>query len=268
MTAEVPYAEVIGDPVSHSKSPLIHRFWLEKLGLKGDYRATRVTEGELSAFLRERRDDPTWRGCNVTMPLKLAAASALSESGPLNLIVRQGEALIGLNTDVTGIVDPLRALMSDPQTYAPSAVILGSGGVLLSVVQALNTLGFKQLTIVARSRDKVRGLLGSEPAMWRFFPWGAPLPASDLLINATPLGMAGQPPLPYNAASVNEGGVLFEMIYNPLVTALLADGQRRGLHCVDGLQMLVAQAAPSFEKLFGAPAPRQHDAELQALLTA
>ncbi len=117
-----------------------------------------------------------------------------------------------------------------------TAVILGSGGVLLSVLEALEVSGYRQVTIVARSESKVRGLLGSKAANWHFLAWGAPLPVSDLLVNATPLGMAGQPALPYDAASLGEGGVLFEMIYNPLVTPLLADGRRRGLHCVDGLR--------------------------------
>lgn len=264
MTSGLPYAEVIGDPIDHSKSPLIHKFWLEKLAIDGDYRATRVSEAELASFLQHRRADPAWRGCNVTMPLKLAAADLLNARGPVNLIGRHGNELRGDNTDVGGIIEPLRDLATKPG----SAVILGSGGVLLSVLQALEALGFAQVTIVARSETKVRDLVGAGSTHWHFLPWGSPLPASDLLLNATPLGMAGQPALPYDAASVDEGGMLFEMIYNPLVTPLLADARRRGLHCVDGLQMLVSQAAPSFETLFGQPAPRQHDAELRALLTA
>lgn len=263
MTPSLPFAEVIGDPVNHSKSPLIHRFWLEKLGLEGDYRATRVTEAQLPAYLQERRKDPAWRGCNVTMPLKLAAADLLKVGGSVNLVARDGEELIGLNTDVIGIIDPLSAFEAPRQ----SAVVLGSGGVLSSVVQALNRLGYRELTIVARNEDKVRSLLGPGSGDWRFLQWGMPLPACDLLVNATPLGMAGQPALPFHAASVEDGGVLFEMIYNPLITPLLADGKRRGLRCIDGLQMLVAQAAPSFERLFGVSPPRQHDAELRELLT-
>jgi shikimate dehydrogenase len=273
MTSGLPYAEVIGDPIAHSKSPLIHKFWLNKRGMTGDYRATCVSEAELPAFLEQRRAEPHWRGCNVTMPLKLAAASHLDahrsptrQREPVNLIVREGDQLRGTNTDVVGILDPLRLLLSPDEPR--SAVVLGSGGVLLSVARVLKSLGYRPVTIVARSEQKVRDLLGEEPKQWRFLPWGAPLPPTDLLVNATPLGMRGQPELPYDASSVNKAGVLFEMIYDPLVTPLLADGRRRGLRLVDGLQMLVAQAAPSFEQLFGAPAPRRHDAELRELLTA
>jgi shikimate dehydrogenase len=281
MTSALPYAEVIGDPISHSKSPLIHGFWLKHLGIEGEYRATRISEAELAAFLQQRRSDPRWLGCNVTMPLKLAAASLTDEHRspehghePVNLIIRRGNHLHGTNTDIIGILDPLRnldrpaTLVAGQRRDQPrSAVVLGSGGVLLSVTRALKSLGYRPVTIIARSKEKVDQLLGPERGQWRFLPWGSEIPACDLLVNATPLGMKGQPALPYDSSSVNRGGAVFDMIYDPLLTPLLAEGRARGLRQVDGLQMLVAQAAPSFEQLFGVAPPREHDAELRALLT-
>jgi shikimate dehydrogenase len=234
-----------------------HRFWLTKRGMAGDYRATCVTEADLPAFLEQRRADPQWRGCNVTMPLKLSAASHLTPIDlphvnvkPVNLIVREGDQLRGTNTDVVGILDPLRSLLSPDEPR--SAVVLGSGGVLLSAARVLKSLGYRPVTIVARSEQKCTTCLGGAEAM-ALSALGRAASPTDLLVNATPLGMRGQPELPYDASSVNKGGVLFEMIYDPLVTPLLADGRRRGLGCRGRLQMLVAQAAPSFEQLFGAP---------------
>ena len=282
MMSDVPYAEVIGDPIAHSKSPFIHNFWLERLGMAGDYRATRVVADELPEFLKRRRSDALWRGCNVTMPLKLAASALLDEHRsparlhePINLILKEGERLCGTNTDVAGVMESLRKVIASPggALLKPdrgdlSAVVLGSGGVLLSVTRALKTLGYHAVTVVARSEDKLRGLLAEGAGQLRFLPWGAPLPPSDLLVNATPLGMNGRPLLPYDATSVLPAGVVFEMIYDPLSTPLLQDAAARGLRCVDGLQMLVAQAAPSFEQLFGKPPPREHDDELRKLLTS
>ena len=280
MTSAQPYAEVIGDPIAHSKSPLIHGFWLDKLGIDARYDATRVTAAELPGFLEQRRADPAWRGCNVTMPLKIAAAALLDEhrspdrvNEPVNLLIKEKGRLIGTNTDVHGVLEPLRMAArplpgsSWPASDAPrSAVVLGSGGVLLSVTRVLKSLGYRPVTVVARSEEKLRELLDQEGGQLRFVPWGAPLPACDLLVNATPLGMAGQGPLSYDAASVRPDGLVFEMSYDPLVTSLVADARARGLRWIDGLQMLVAQAAPSFERLFGQPAPREHDAELRELL--
>ena len=105
-----PYAEVIGDPIAHSKSPLIHGFWLQALGIDGDYRRTHVTPGDLPAYIEQRRADPDWRGCNVTIPHKLAVMDLVDDPGDIrgtigamNTVVRQpGGALIGTNTDAAG----------------------------------------------------------------------------------------------------------------------------------------------------------------------
>ncbi len=283
MTSGIPYAEVIGDPIAHSKSPLIHKFWLERLGMPGDYRATRVGPGDLADYLENRRRDPLWRGCNVTMPLKLAIPALLDAhrlpehaDEPVNLVTCGVGLLNGTNTDVRGLLDPLRALdqgrlswICDGAANTPrNAVILGSGGVLHSVVRVVHSLGYRPITVVARSEAKLRALLGAAARDIAYLPWGTPLPASDLLVNATPLGMAGHEAMPYDAGALRKDGILFEMIYLPLVTPLLASARTRGRRVVDGLQMLVAQAAPSFEALFGTAPPREHDSELRALLTA
>ncbi|MEO7410057.1 MAG: shikimate dehydrogenase, partial [Sphingomicrobium sp.] len=119
MTSSVPYAEVIGDPIVQSKSPAIHKFWLAALGMEGDYRAVRVNRGELPDYLARRRADPAWRGCNVTMPLKLDAlllADAPSDrataAGAANLLVHRDDGLLAANTDVGAIQGLLAPLVS------------------------------------------------------------------------------------------------------------------------------------------------------------
>jgi shikimate dehydrogenase len=279
MTSQ-PYAEVIGDPVGHSKSPLIHGFWLDKLELDGAYRALRVTTAELGGYFEVRARDPDWRGCNITMPHKLAALAYVHKHQdpsfppePINLAAPLRGRIEGVNTDTTGMLEPLLALggqLSEAQSGAPrTAVVLGAGGVFFSAAQVLMALGYSPIIAVVRDRARIDAFLAkADRRQFAVARWGDPLPACDLLVNATPLGMSGQAALPYDASSVREGGIVFDMIYQPVETALLADARRRGLRTVDGLQMLVGQAAPSFQLFFGQPAPRQFDGELRERLVA
>jgi shikimate dehydrogenase len=196
---------------------------------------------------------------------------------PVNLAVAKEGAIHGFNTDIHGLMEPLVALQPErldlsgrtQKEQTLTAVVLGAGGVLYSVAWVLMSLGYNPIILVARSREKVeRFLERADRRQFGVLPWGDPLPSCDLLVNATPLGMEGQGRMPYDASSVRAGGIVFEMLYHPLETCLLADARARGLRCIDGLQMLLGQAAPSFQLLFGAPAPRQHDQELRELLTA
>src|SRR5688572_22085136 len=140
----IPYAEVIGDPIAHSKSPLIHRFWLAKQGLDGDYRATHVRAGELGDYLNNRRADPDWLGCNVTVPHKQAVIPFLDQRTPLaeqvgavNVIVpREGE-LLGGNSDVEGITGSIPEFR---RGELRQACLIGSGGAALAALAACRVL--------------------------------------------------------------------------------------------------------------------------------
>lgn len=282
MTAGLPYAEVIGDPIGHSKSPLIHNFWLRKLGIEAEYRATRVSAEDLRDFLEQRRGDPAWRGCNVTMPHKLEVLRIVSGGVMSPDLAIQGANLIfpgkprlrAANTDLTGIVVPLMKCEQERPDRGrhKRVVVLGAGGVLFSLFQALRIMQgdrYSSTVIVARNPVRVEAARILMPLVdIRHLPWGEELPECDLLVNATPLGMSGFDRNPYDAACLAErDGILFEMIYHPSETVLVADARRRGLRIVDGLDMLLNQAGPSFNSLFGVPPPPEHDAELRALLT-
>jgi shikimate dehydrogenase len=277
------YSEVIGDPVAHSKSPLIHVFWLSKLGLKGDYRATRVAPGELAAFLSERRADPEWVGCNVTIPYKqdvlplLDGVAAEAEAiGAANIVARSGaDRLVGYNSDAEGFLEPLRPLLSQPHLFR-MARIFGAGGAARAVAHALSGRGF---TLVVAARDAKRaaslvGSLGGEHHAVEFGHFGTPTNfvfddrqgLLDLIVNTTPLGMEGQPPLALDWSHVPPGSIVYDLVYSPLETPLLAEARERGHRTIDGLRMLVGQAAIAFEHFFGRPSPREHDAELRELL--
>lgn len=266
-----PYAEVIGDPVGHSKSPAIHRFWLERLGLSGDYRPHRVAPEDLGAYFAARRGDAAWRGCNVTLPHKIAALDHVEDRGGLretigaiNTVLREPDGtLIGTNTDAAGFYAPIAAI---DLAGVPVAVI-GAGGAARAVLFALARAGAGPVTILNRTPLKAAGLLGSFGLEGEALPLDAPLPPAGLLVNASALGMAGRPALDLDLSPLPEDAVVYDLVYAPAETGLLAAARRRGLDTVDGFEMLIGQAAIAFELLFGREPPRDEDRRLRALLT-
>ncbi|QNE33482.1 shikimate dehydrogenase [Sphingomonas sp. NBWT7] len=267
-----PYAEVIGDPVAHSKSPLIHRFWLEKLGIDADYRATHVLPDDLPAYVAARRADPAWRGCNVTIPHKIAMLDLVDDPGDvrgsigaMNTVVRgEGGALFGTNTDAAGFYAPIADL---DLAGAPVAVI-GAGGAARAILFALARMDVGRVTILNRSPLKGAALLGRFGLKGDALPLAAPLPAAKLLVNTSALGMAGQPPLDLDLSPLPIGAIVYDIVYTPLETPLLQAAAALGFETIDGLDMLVGQAAAAFELFFGQPAPRAHDDELRERLLA
>ena len=283
----IPFAEVIGDPIAQSKSPAIHNHWLSKLGMTGEYRAHRVQVPEIAEYFATRQRDPAWRGCNVTMPHKQLVHSQLSQIdsparkiGAINTIypLPQG-GLAGTNTDAPGFLEPLRPLLGATHYYR-MARVLGTGGAARAIVTALAE---EKFTIVLAGRDpaKARALLDElapagehhAVALDHFaqvtdFAFDDREGCLDLVVNASPLGMAGQPPLAYDFTHTPPGAIIYDIVTHPLETPLLAEARTRGFRTIDGLAMLIGQAAIAFEKFFGTPPPRDEgDAELRALLT-
>lgn len=265
------YAEVIGDPIAHSKSPLIHGFWLKALGIDGDYRATHVTPDGLGAYFEARRADPAWRGCNVTIPHKQAVLDHVEDRGDvrgtigaMNTVVRgEDGALVGTNTDAGGFYAPIAGLDLEGR----HAAVIGAGGAARAILFALARVGIGRVTILNRNVLKAAALLSSFGIKGDALPLGSPLPPVDLLVNASALGMAGQPSLDLDLAPLPEDAVVYDVVYAPLETPLLAQARARELDIVDGLDMLIGQAALAFELFFGAEPPRERDDELRDLLT-
>ncbi len=264
------YAEVIGDPVSHSKSPLIHRFWFEKLMLVGDYRTCHVLSPELAAYLDARRGDPAWRGCNVTVPHKIAVMALVDDPGnvrgtigAVNTVLRQPDGtVIGTNTDAAGFFAPLADV---PLAGKPVAVV-GTGGAAHAVLFALARAGVGPVTLIARSPLKAAALLARFGLTGSVQTLDAPLPTVVLLVNASSLGMAGQPGYAPDLAPLAADAVVYDIVYTPLETPLLAAASAHDLQRVDGLDMLIGQAALAFELFFGVAPPREHDPALRAML--
>lgn len=267
-----PYAEVIGDPIAQSKSPLIHGFWLKALGIEGDYARAHVTADALAGYIGERRADPAWRGCNVTMPHKAAVMDLVDDPGDIrgtigamNSIVRQQDgSLIGTNTDAAGFYAPLAELDLEG---APVAVV-GAGGAARAVLFALALAKVGHVTILNRSPLKAMGLLATFGLKGEVAALDAALPPVSLLVNSSSLGMKGQPPLELDLSPLPDDAIVYDLVYSPLRTGLLKAAAARGLDSVDGLDMLIGQAALAFELFFGAAPPEGRDDELRALLMA
>ncbi|MEM9084993.1 MAG: shikimate dehydrogenase [Pseudomonadota bacterium] len=281
------YAQVIGDPIAQSKSPLIHGFWLEKLGIECGYTAEHVLPGGVEEYLNGARQEASWRGCNVTMPHKQAVMPHLhsiddvaTRIGAVNTIYPLPErSLFGTNTDAAGFLGPLREEL-EQKHYFRMARILGTGGAARAIVTALYDEGFT-LVLAGRDPEKARALLdalapnGEHHAVHLAhfatptdFEFDDRKGCLDLLVNASPLGMEGQPPLVFDWSHAPPRSIVYDIVTNPVKTPFLTSACELGFRTIDGLSMLIGQAAVAFEKFFGAPAPREHDAELRERLLA
>jgi shikimate dehydrogenase len=268
----VIYAEVIGDPIAHSKSPLVHGFWLDATGIAAEYRKTRVTPDNLGAHIAVRRDDPNWRGCNVTVPHKLAVLDHVEDRGGLrtsigaaNLVFRGDDGIpVATNTDAAGFYVPI----ADVDLTGAAVTVIGAGGAARAILFALSRIGVGPVTILNRNPLKAAALLSTFGLKGRALPLEAALPPSALLVNATTLGMTGQPALDIDLSGQDPDTIVYDAVYAPVDTPLLVQARALGLETVDGLEMLIGQAALAFEMLFGTAPPRDRDADLRALLLA
>lgn len=280
------YAEVIGDPIAQSKSPAIHGYWLDKLGIDAEYRAQHVTPDKLADYVAERRDDPHWRGCNVTMPHKEAIVPLLDRLeigaelvGAVNTVTRRRNGMIvGSNTDGAGFLEPLRSDLTHTHLFR-MARVLGTGGAARAIVAALAEEGFV-IVLAGRAAGKARALLDAiDPegehhavdlahfADLTDFPFDDRQGCFDVVVNASPLGMAGQPPLRFDFSHAPPGSVVYDIVTSPVETGFLKAARAAGFRTIDGLAMLIGQAAIAFEKFFGVAPPRDDgDAELRRLL--
>jgi len=280
-----PFAHVIGDPIEQSKSPLIHNFWLKQLGKAGDYERCHVTADGLAEYLETQRENPDWRGCNVTMPHKRAILPLLDDIDPVaaaigavNTVIRlENGNLVGFNTDAGGFIEPLLPTLRSSHLFR-MARILGTGGAARAIVAALIDNGFV-LVLAGRDPDKARALLEdlcpesdhhvvhlSYFAYPTNFAFDDREGCLDLVINASPLGMTGKPELSFDWSHAPPGSIAYDIVTDPVDTHFLKSAREAGHTTIDGLAMLLGQAALAFEKFFGGPPPRDEDAKLMKML--
>jgi shikimate dehydrogenase len=251
---------VIGHPVAQARSPVLHGYWLKEYGIDGDYTREDVPPDEISGFLKNLRTHG-YVGANITVPHKAAAYRALDHADPVvemlkvtNTIWLDDDGLHGTNTDVHGFLANLDQTVPDWSIDPEQAVVLGAGGGARAVVYGLLSRGLKRVVVVNRTLARAQAFtveFGDRVTAASFSELAAWLQDADVLVNTTSLGMAGQPPLEVDLSPLAEDGIVYDIVYVPLETPLLAAARARGLRTVDGLGMLLQQAVPAFEKFFG-----------------
>lgn len=252
-------AFVAGWPIAHSLSPKLHGFWLERSRIDGRYSPVAVTPEEFPAFLRGL---PAGRfaGGNVTIPHKEAAFALCDETdaaaraiGAVNTLEVRGGRVLGSNTDAHGFSANLDALAPRWRNVA-AALVIGAGGAARAVVHALQTAGIGRIVIVNRTFERAQRLAGHFGSRTEAHPMeqaGRLLAQCGLVVNTTSVGMGKDGGAPVSLENAAPGTIVNDLVYVPLQTLLLAEASARGLPAVDGLGMLLHQAAPGFEKWFG-----------------
>ena len=272
-------AGLIGWPVAQSKSPIIHGFWLERLGIDGHYIRLPVRPGTVVQAL-QAMTTLGFAGVQATMPHKRACYHAVDRHTPAaralgavnTVIVEDDGTLTGENTDLTGFLEPV----ADVDLSGEPVTVLGAGGAAAAVVAGLVQRGARKLAIVNRSADGIARLLadladtvaGCEVigANWDEAQRWAD--ASAIVVNASSLGMAGYPALPLAVQTLRDDAIVYDIITHPHATPLLRDAAARGLRHHDGLEMLVGQAREAFRRFYRAEPPQGGEQELRRLLTA
>jgi len=270
-------AGLIGWPVAQSKSQIIHEFWLRKLGIDGHYVRLPVKPGEVARAFRGMVA-LGFAGVQATMPHKRACFDLVDHHTPAakalgavnTVIVEEDGSLTGENTDLPGFIEPI----ADLDLSGKQATVLGAGGAAAAVIAGLVSLGARKLVVVNRTAEGTARLLDDlaetvKDCVVISADWDAAqghANASAIVVNATSLGMHGQPALPLSVSSLRADAVVYDIVTHPHDTPLLKAAAARGLRTHDGLEMLVGQAREAFRRFYGAEPPAEYDAELRGLL--
>ena len=261
LSGKARLAAVIGWPVSHSLSPRLHGYWLQRYRIDGAYVPLAVAPEDLVAVLR---DLPRmgFVGANVTLPHKESALAAVGEVealaqrvGAVNtIVVTEERGLVGRNTDVYGFLENLKAGAPGWRANRGPAVVIGAGGAARAVAVALAEAGAPEVRIANRTAARAQELAAALGAAALPVPWqerAGALDGAALVVNATVLGMTGAPPLDLDLGLLPREALVTDIVYSPLETPLLAAAAARGNAVVDGLGMLLHQARPGFAAWFG-----------------
>lgn len=260
MPSSTPRAGVIGWPVSHSRSPILHTYWLRKYGLAGSYERIPIPPENFAAQFRALSDQG-FAGANVTIPYKQTAMTCCDELDPIakrlgavnTIIIRQGRYL-GSNTDGFGFIENLRQYAPLWQPDAGPVVIIGAGGAARAVIAALSDAGVKRLLLFNRTRSRAERLANDLGGPIETLDWSqlnTGLAECSLLVNCSSLGMIGQPPLDVSLRALPPAALVYDLVYTPLQTPLLMAAAYNGNRTIDGLGMLIHQARPGFAAWFG-----------------
>lgn len=256
----IPLAGVIGHPIAHSRSPALHGYWLRRYGIKGHYIPMDIAPADLAEALRVL-PKVGFVGLNVTIPHKeaaLALADIVTDRAALigaanTLIFRKDGKIHADNTDGAGFMANLRQHAPHWQPSSGPAALLGAGGAARAVVAALIEVGVPEIRIANRTKlraETLRSDFGTKLVVYDWTQAAQMLEGAALVVNTTALGMTGKAAFQVPLDHLDRRAVVTDLVYNPLITDFLAGARARGCHAVDGLGMLLHQAAPGFERWF------------------
>lgn len=257
----IPLAGVIGSPIAHSRSPILHNYWLKRYGIKGHYIPMDIAQADLAEALR-MLPKLGFVGLNVTIPHKetvIALADIVTDRAALigaanTLIFRSDGKIHADNTDGSGFVANLRQNAPDWQPKAGPAIVFGAGGAARAVVAALIEVGVPEIRITNRTRARAEALRSDFGAKLTVVDWVQAAHCLDdvaTVVNTTALGMIGKPEFNVSLVELNPTALVNDLVYTPIQTEFLTQAAARGCQTVDGLGMLLHQAAPGFERWFG-----------------
>jgi shikimate dehydrogenase len=249
---------VIGWPITHSRSPLIHNYWLRELGIAGSYERVAVEPQQLRTFLRSLKANG-YEGCNVTIPHKeeaLTAIDHLDQSvqaiGALNTVYVRGDETYATSTDGEGFLQNFYAHISNYTVAEKNITMLGAGGSAKAIIERLLRADVKSITVMNRTLSRAVGLQKNfGPKIIPTQNTAEGLASCDVLINTTSQGMTGQSEQNIDLSAMQKSAIVCDIVYVPLKTALLKDAEERGHRIVPGLGMLLHQAVRGFELWFG-----------------
>lgn len=266
---------VIGWPIEHSRSPLIHGYWLRQCGIDGSYTKEAVRPEQVAEFLRSLGARGLV-GCNVTVPHKEIAYAIADERDAsaravqaANTLWLEGGKLHAANTDTYGFMTYLDHVVPDWKAHDGPVAILGAGGAARAIVHGFLEAGVEEVRVFNRTRARAEALAEAFDPRVKAFDWDARSEGSRdacVLVNTTAVGLKGAGSLGMDLGGFNRDCVVADIVYVPLETELLAQARDHGLRTVDGLGMLLHQAVPGFEKWFGVR-PQVTD-DLRAILVA
>lgn len=262
MTQEkIPLAGVIGSPIAHSRSPLLHHHWLRSLGIKGHYIPMDVAQADLETVVRAL-PKMGFVGVNITLPHKetvMRIADQITDRatviGAANTLIFRKDGIIHAdNTDGYGFIENLKHGAPDWAPREAPTLVLGAGGAARAIVAALADAGVPEIILANRTRvraEKLRDDFGQRIRVVDWVQVGNYMDEPNLLVNTTVLGMTGKPELRISLDRLSADTVVTDIVYNPLETALLQQAKQIGCTTVDGLGMLIYQGLPGFERWFG-----------------
>ena len=259
---EINLVGVMGYPITHSRSPLMHNTLMQENDVRGVYIPIEIRPGNLDPAL-EALPKLVFKGVNLTMPLKQEAITTVDELDPAGeligavscIVVRQDNSLFGVNNDWIGFKDNLTITYPDWKRTTKSALVLGAGGGGLAIVYALAQEGVEEIVLINRSQERaeqITDIFKDRNIQVRSWAERHSLVAeSDLIVNTTNQGMTGQAPLDLSLALVKATAIVADIIYVPLETPLITEAKSRGLRSVGGLGMLLYQSRPAWKLWFG-----------------